>query len=655
MLKNKSLVEEIAGRKRIEEELRSSEQRYRTLFEESRDAIYITDREGPFVDVNQSALDLFGYTRKEMIGLDTRKIYVNRDDRLEFQKKIEEKGSVRDYEVKFRKKDGTEMDCLLTSTVRKSSNGTILGYQGIIRDITEKKRTEKALMDSEGRYRLLFESNPQPMWVYDFETLEFVAVNDAAIQHYGFSRDEFLGMTIKDIRPPEDIYNVLITMSKLAPTDRYLGIWRHRKKDGTIIDVEVVSLGITFSQRDARLVIAKDISEKMQAEEEGERMQAQLLQAQKMEAVGILAGGIAHDFNNLLTTIQGYTDLALMKIKETNPLYRNLKQIQHSSLRASDLTRQLLLFSRRQPMELVPININETIYHITKMINRLIGEDITIITDLEPDIWIVRADAGNIEQVIMNLAVNARDAMPKGGKLAIKTENTYIDEDYTRLYKYTRTGKFVCLSVSDTGIGMKKDIAKHIFEPFFSTKMPGKGSGLGLSVVYGIVKQHEGWINVHSKPGQGTLFQVFLPAISEELEEETKEEISLEGLQGNGQRILLIEDDEEVREFAASILSENGYVISEAASAKEAFEVFEREKGGFHLIFSDVVLPDQNGVQLVDTFLSYMPEIHILLCSGYTDHRAKQSVIRKKGFCFLQKPYSIVTLLQTIKDIIASD
>ncbi|MDY6856885.1 MAG: PAS domain S-box protein [Thermodesulfobacteriota bacterium] len=482
------------------------------LFEESGDAIYITDREGPFIDVNQPTLKLFGYTRKEMIGLDILKIYVNPDDRLELQKKIEKKGVVRDYEVKFRKKDGIKMDCLLTSTVRKSSNGTILGYQGIIRDRTKEKLTEKVLKDSEARYRLLFESNPQPMWVYDIKTLKFIAVNDAAIQHYGFSRNEFLSMTIKDIWPPEDPFKVLKAISKLAPADRHPSIWRHRKKDGSIIDVETVSLGITFSQGDARLVIVSDITEKKQAEKEGERIQTQLLQEQKMEVVGLLAGGIAHDFNNLLTTIQGYTDLALMKIKKTDPLYRNLKQIEHSSLRASDLIRQLLLFSHRKHIEFVPLNINESIYHITKMVKRLIGDDIDIIKYLEPDIWIVRADAENIEQMIMDLVVNARDAMPKGGQLTISTENIYIDEGYVELNECAYTGEFVCLSVADTGVGIEKDIITHIFEPFFSTKMPRKGLGLGLSAVNEIVKQHQGWINVHSKPGQGALFQVFLPA-----------------------------------------------------------------------------------------------------------------------------------------------
>jgi len=406
---------------------------------------------------------------------------------------------------------------------------------------------------------------------------------------------------------------------------------------------------------ESNVLLKKEIKERKQAEEEKEKLQAQLLQAQKMEAIGILAGGIAHDFNNILTAIQGYTDLAMMKMDEADPLYRDLKQIDLSATRAANLTRQLLLFSRRQPMEFTPINLNTTVANLLKMLNRLIGEDITIKTELEPELWTVQADAGNIEQAIMNLTVNARDAMPEGGTLTIKTQNIYIDKDYCKTYTYARPGRFVCLTIEDTGIGMDKETIPHIFEPFFSTKGTGKGTGMGLSVVHGIVKQHEGWVNVYSEPGQGSTLKIYLPAVSLKPEEEPEDAISQKDLQGSGENILLVEDEEGVREFATSALHENGYVIYEAASAEEALDIFEKEKGNFDLVFSDVVLPGKGGLELIDQLLSQKPDLRVLLSSGYTDQKSQWPVIRKRGFRFLQKPYALTDLLRGINEAIGQD
>jgi nitrogen-specific signal transduction histidine kinase/CheY-like chemotaxis protein len=391
-----------------------------------------------------------------------------------------------------------------------------------------------------------------------------------------------------------------------------------------------------------------------QAEEEKEKIQAQLLQAQKMEAIGTLAGGIAHDFNNLLTTIQGYADLTMMKVDEADSLYRDLKQINLAAVRAADLTRQLLLFSRRQPMEFAPLNINRMVDDLLKMLERLIGEDIDINANLEPDIWTVRADKGNIEQVIMNLVINARDAMSEGGTINIKAENVILDEERCKVIPESRPGRFVCLSIEDTGVGMDKKTIRHIFEPFFSTKEVGKGTGLGLSVVYGIVKQHEGWINVYSEPGRGSIFKVYLPVSSVKLEDETEEKISLAGVQGRGERILLVEDEGSVRKFAARVLRKNGYIVFEAEDAKGALDIFAREEGNFHLIFCDVVLPDKDGLQLVEQLFSRKPELRVLMSSGYTDQKSQWSIIRERGFQFLPKPYTLVGLLQAVREGIRS-
>ena len=389
-------------------------------------------------------------------------------------------------------------------------------------------------------------------------------------------------------------------------------------------------------------------------EEEKKKVQAQLLQSQKMEAIGILAGGVAHDFNNLLTTIQGYTSMVMMKIDRSGRLFKDLDQVRLSAERAANLTRQLLLFSRKQPTRPVPLNLNSIIDNLLRMLSRLIGEDVAINTRLEPDLYPILADEGNIEQVIMNLAVNARDAMPKGGELTIRTENLTLDEQSSMIISEARGGRFIRLSIADTGAGMDEETVSRIFEPFFTTKEIGKGTGLGLSVVYGIVKQHGGWINVYSEPGQGSVFNIYLPALFNESEIDRFEEmVSLQEIKGTGERILLVEDEEGVRELTARVLAENGYVVFEARDAHEAQDIFEREKGNFHLILSDVVLPGQSGLELADQILLNRAQIPILLVSGYPDQRSQWSTIRTRGVPFIQKPYTMSTLLQSVKELVS--
>jgi PAS domain S-box-containing protein len=524
--------------------------------------------------------------------------------------------------------------------------------------ILEKRQAEEALKEAEQRYRELVEGLDAIVWEADAQTWQFTFVSKRAEAILGYPVNQWLSepnFWIDHIHP--DDRNEAVSFCQLYTQKGRDHEFEYRMiaADGSVVWLRDVVTVECAEGKPVRLKgVMIDITPLKKAEEEKEKIQAQLLQAQKMEAIGRLAGGVAHDFNNLLTTIQGYTDLIMMKIDEMNPLYKDLEQIHLAAVRAGSLTRQLLLFSRRQPMELVPLDINKTIDDLLKMLSRLIGEDITISTDMEPDLWTVRADAGNIEQVIMNLAVNARDAMPKGGRLIIRTENVIMDEEHCKVIPEARPGKFVCLSIEDTGVGMDKEIIQRIFEPFFSTKEAGKGTGLGLSVVYGIVKQHKGWINVYSEPGQGSIFKVYLPAFSIKLKSETKKTISIQELQGRGERILLVEDEEGVRELATKVLYENGYVVFEAANAKEAMDIFDREKGEFHLVFCDEVLPDKSGLQLIDQLLSRKPELRILLSSGYTDQKLQWSVIRERGFRFLQKPYTLPDLLRAIKEAIKS-
>jgi len=393
--------------------------------------------------------------------------------------------------------------------------------------------------------------------------------------------------------------------------------------------------------------------ERKRAEQEREQLQAQLMQAQKMEAIGRLAGGIAHDFNNLLSVITVSTDFLQRHLDDRKALLADARQIEKAAERAASLTRQLLAFSRRQHLRPEVLDLNAVLSDMEKMLQRLIGEDIEFVTNFGSRLDRVRADRSGIEQVVMNLAVNARDAMPNGGRLIVKTENVSFSEADARAKPHARPGRFVCLSVTDTGIGMDPVTAGRIFEPFFSTKEPGEGTGLGLSVVYGIVQQHHGWINVSSKPGRGTTMEIYLPALAVQPEEGTEGERGVEDLpQGNGERILLVEDEAAVRELTSRALRDNGYVVFGAANASEALDIFQREGGRLDLVFSDVVLPGKGGLELVEELLACKPGLAVLLSSGYADHRSHWPAIREKGFSFLQKPYDLYKVLEAVKRVL---
>ncbi|MBN2564857.1 MAG: response regulator, partial [Candidatus Eisenbacteria bacterium] len=382
--------------------------------------------------------------------------------------------------------------------------------------------------------------------------------------------------------------------------------------------------------------------------------QDQLLQAQKMEAVGRLAGGVAHDFNNLLTAISGYAELLSCNTALDEKTQADVAQIRKAAEQAASLTRQLLAFSRRQPLQPVAIDLNRVVGDMNAMLRRLIGEDIELDTALDEATCQTKVDPGQVEQVIINLVVNARDAMPEGGKLTVATRNVTLDSMACATIQDAKPGRFVCLSIEDTGSGIERGVIDQIFEPFFSTKGPTKGTGLGLAVVYGIVRQHGGWINVYSEPGQGTAFKVYLPSITAgaSKDEATLETEPVQRARGAGQRILLVEDEEAVRELATRALSESGYVVFEAGAAEEALELFRREDGRFDLVFSDVVLPDKSGIRLIEDLLDIRPDLQVLVSSGYTDQKSQWPVIQKKGYRFLQKPYSLVDLLGTIDELV---
>jgi two-component system cell cycle sensor histidine kinase/response regulator CckA len=387
---------------------------------------------------------------------------------------------------------------------------------------------------------------------------------------------------------------------------------------------------------------------------EKESLLEQFRQSQKMEAIGNLGGGIAHDFNNLLTIIKGYGQLSLVELKEGDPLKANIQEIQKATERAAALTRQLLAFSRRQVMKMEVLNLNAVLGDQEKMLRRIIGEDIQLVTLLAEDMGSVKTDPGQIEQVILNLAVNARDAMPSGGKLTIETANVELDQAYARRHVAVEPGRYVMLSVSDTGIGMTPEVRERIFDPFFTTKETGKGTGLGLSTVYGIVKQSGGNIRVYSESGMGTTFKIYLPRVEEPLSEIERRMIEGELPRGS-QTILVAEDEGEVRKLAGLILKNQGYKVLEASNGSEALLICERHKDSIDLLLTDVVMPGMSGRELANRLACFRQEMKVLYMSGYTGNAIGHHGILEEGIDYIQKPFTVHNLAVKVRKVLDKD
>lgn len=511
--------------------------------------------------------------------------------------------------------------------------------------LQEYKRAEVALRDSEERYRLLFESSPYPLWVRDMQTLKILAVNQATLDQYGYTREEFLALSLTDLFVPEDIPELEKFLAKPQSEDGFQMVeyWRHKRKDGTIFHIEVTAHRLIFAGRPAKIVLVHDITEQKKLEE-------QLRQSQKMEAVGRLAGGVAHDFNNLLGVIIGYSEILESSLGESSSLQRKALEIKKAGNRAAALTRQLLAFSRQQVLEPRVLDLNAVVTHVEKMLRRLIGEDVALSTSLAGDIWNVKADQSQIEQVIMNLAVNSRDAMPQGGKLTIETANIVVDELYARQHPGATPGAHVMLAVTDTGCGMDAETQAHMFEPFFTTKDVGKGTGLGLATVYGVVKQSNGHIFVYSEPGKGTTIKIFLPRDSGATVPSAPSKTPAKSLRGS-ETVLLVEDAESLRKLTSEILQSNGYTLLEAADGEEAIARARQHRGPIQILLTDVVMPGMNGRTLAEKLTTERPEMNVLFMSGYTDLAMGHQGILEEGSCLLQKPFTQETLLAKLREV----
>lgn len=627
-------------RKKIEDQLRLLS----SAVEQSSEGIAVSNLKGSLLFLNNAFAAMHGYKPEELLGRNLSVFHtpeqmaaVDSANR-QIRKEGWFKGEI--WNVKI---DGTVFPTLMNNSLLKDGNGKPVGMIATVRDITDRKKTEEELKQSEEHYRALIQSMEDLIFSVDREG-RFHTAGGLRLKRRGLSPDDVAGKTIYDFFPEDKAKQCHELYCEVFESGKVHSYENEYQYSGKKMSEMVTIYPIHNASGEVELVgvVCRDITDQRLLED-------QLRDAQRMEAVGQLAGGVAHDFNNILMIIQGHTELALMEVPESDPLQEELTEIHKAAKKAAGLTNQLLLFSRRQAIKFSPLDLNGVIADLSKMLNRLLSEDISLITEPAANLKTIRGDTGTVQQVIMNLVVNARDAMPEGGKITIKTENVDVDQEYCRIYSYAYPGSFVKLEIEDTGVGMAPEVTEHIFEPFYTTKGIGKGTGLGLSVAYGIVKQHKGWINVESSPGKGTVFSIYLPEFLQEAGVKQEIPVSPDTYRGKGERILLVEDEKSVRDLSSRVLSNNGYLIFPASDAKEAHEIFEREQGNFDLILSDVVLPGQGGLELVEKLIELRPEIKVLFASGYSDEKSGWPIIKQRGYAYLQKPYLLSDLLKVVK------
>jgi two-component system cell cycle sensor histidine kinase/response regulator CckA len=632
-----------------------SEERFRKLVETMKVGLSTIDEKGVLTYVNEYFSTMLGYTIDEMIGRSTLDFYYDEEGR-KAQEEIFEKRKVgmqdpTPYEVIWRKKDGQKVYSILSPTPIFDANGRYTGSFAIHTDITERKQAEELLRKEKEISLSILENAPYGVALID-KGGKYIYINSEFTNITGY--------TLEDIPTGKDWFQKAFSDPK--ERERFIQVWKEDRSKGKMMNREFgihckdekireIDIRSTFLKDGRAVVVLHDITEQKLAEERMESLQEQLRQSQKMEAIGRLAGGIAHDFNNLLTIIKGYSQLSLIELKEDSPLKKNIEHIHGATDRAANLVRQLLAFSRRQILEMKVLNLNAILTNLDNMLRRVIGEDIELITILAEDLGRVKTDPGWIEQAIMNLVVNSRDAMPSGGKLTIETGNADLDEASTFGHVGVEPGRYVMLSVSDTGIGITPEVMERLFEPFFSTKEKDKGTGLGLSTVYGIVKQSDGDIWVYSEPGKGATFKIYLPRVDEPLEERKEKVLGDELLRGS-ETILLVEDEENVRKLALRVLERQGYKVLSARDGDDALLICEQFKDPIHLMLTDVVMPGMSGHELAKRLKSLYPKMKILYMSGYTDDTIVLHGVLLEGVNYIQKPFTVDALTKKVREVL---
>ncbi|MGE5180028.1 MAG: PAS domain S-box protein [Bacteroidota bacterium] len=633
-------------------ELRDSEERYRRLVELCPDGVFVQS-EGSIAFANLAGAKMVGADRPQrLFGTPMLELF-HPDHRSDARARLEEaraKGPAAPFEEKMIRLDGAVIDVEVAAAP--------FTYQGkpatqiMARDVTARKESEETLRRQAEFIRAVAESTGEGLYAID-RAGRVTFMNPAAEKLMGWTREELFLRDLHQMthyrKPdgsalPRHECAILIAMENRTTIERDDVFIR---KDGSMLAVSISSAPLRSASGETvgAVILFHDATERRRLEE-------QLLHAQKLEAVGRLAGGIAHDFNNLLSVIAGYGELVLADLKEPGPARSRVLEILRATERATGLTRQLLAFGRKQVIEPRVLDLNGTVQDVERMLRRLIGEDVDIALKLAPDVGRIRADAGQIEQVLINLAVNARDAMPRGGKLTIETSNVTLDEDAVRGYLDVKPGHYVRICVSDTGVGMDRETREHLFEPFFTTKEAGRGTGLGLATVYGIVKQSGGHVWVYSEPGWGTTFKVYFPLFGE-VAEAGRPALEPGPAPGGTETILVVEDDEMIRSLIRDILESTGYRVLVADDPESGMKAIS-EQEEIHLLLTDLILPGMSGRELVDKVSELKPDLRVLFMSGYSDEAVARHGILEPGLAFLQKPFSRDALVRKVREVLDS-
>ncbi len=635
---------DITERRKMEESLRAGEKKYRTLFEQSAEAIIIVLHEGEIVDANQACSTLFGVPHDEIIGGNVLEFYTDPEDRAAFRQAVNREGFVKDFEVVLRRRDGNRRYCLLNSSLWRDDSGTPVGYLSIIRDITEQRRSREAQL----RLATAIEQSAESVVITDAQR-DILYANPAFERITGYSKEEVIGRHPRILRSDAHDESFYANLEESVKGGR---IWSGRfigsKKDGDYFheDATISPVRDSSGKITNFVQLGHDVTERIQLEN-------QLFQAQKMESIGTLAGGIAHDFNNLLTVIQGYSELLLTGTDKEASHYSDLKAIHLAAIRGADLVKRILTFSRKIETQPRPIDLNEEVGHANKLLYRTLPKMIDIELVLADALNRINADPGQMEQILLNLAVNARDSMPHGGKFIIETRNVALDADYCANRVDVVPGEYVLLKVSDSGHGMEREVQDRIFEPFYSTKKPGEGTGLGLAMVFGIVKGHGGHITCYSEPGVGTAFHIYFPVI-EAIERDEEAHVREEPA-GGAESLLLVDDEKLIRDLGTRLLRAAGYIVFTAENGIEAIELYEHKRADISLVILDLIMPKMGGEECLEGLLKVDPEVKVLIASGLLPIAATKEAIGTKAAGFVSKPFERMRLLQAVREVLDAE
>jgi two-component system cell cycle sensor histidine kinase/response regulator CckA len=639
------VTRDITERNLAQQALVDAKENYRKIFEGAIEGIYRTSIEGRPLAVNPALARMLGYDSAdeclEAIG-NAADVWLDLSERARFQKLMDDRGTVQNFECRLRRKDGRVIWVSVNSRKVRGPDGEALYNEGFMEDITERRQAE----ERSGSLATAIEQAAEQFVITDLKG-SILYCNPAFEKATGFSKEEVLGRNprvLKSGKQTPEFYRQL--WDTIGSGSVWTGRFTNKRKDGSLCeeDATISPIRDVSGRIKGYVAIKRDVSERIQLEN-------QFRQAQKLESVGRLAGGVAHDFNNLLTVINGYSGLLMEELQPPDPLWPYADEIRKAGERAAALTRQLLAFSRKQVIEVKAVDLNAIVKDAERMLRRLIGEDVELRTNLDPLLGVLMADPDQLHQVIMNLVVNARDAMPEGGKLLIETRDIVLNETAAASHPDAVPGRYVLMSVADTGTGMDEMTLEHIFEPFFTTKEQGKGTGLGLSTVYGIVRQNGGWVEVSSQPSRGTTFRIYLPRV-EPGPEPSADGPAARPAAHTGGTVLLVEDQEEVRKLAKTILKMHGFEVIEARNGMEADMLAREYSGDIQLLLTDVVMPGMSGKELCELLRSRRPTLKVLFSSGYTADVIAHRGVLEPHVAYLPKPFTALELVTKVREVL---